>query len=76
MRHCFPLLNSFFGLGDFERGMKIQKGQGLIINLFLEGAKNRVYPPLKMIDNLLTPSPSATRPAPSGKSSSKTPSRP
>lgn len=56
MRHCFPLLNSFFGLGDFERGMKIQKAKDSIINLFLEGAKNRVYPPLKMIDNQLTPS--------------------
>lgn len=56
MRHCFPLLNSFFGLGDFERGMKIQKAKDSIINLFLEGAKNRVYPPLKMIDSLLTPS--------------------
>jgi len=56
MRHCFPLLNSFFGLGDFERGMKIQKAKDSIINLFLEGAKNRIYPPLKMIDNQLTPS--------------------
>lgn len=56
MRHCFPLLNSVFGLGDFERGMKVQKAKDSIINLFLEGAKNRVYPPLKMIDNALTPS--------------------
>jgi hypothetical protein len=56
MRHCFPLLNSIFGLGDFERGMKIQKAKDSIINLFLEGAKNRVYPPLKMIDKELTPS--------------------
>lgn len=56
MRHCFPLMNSIFGLGDYERGMKIQKAKDSIINLFLEGAKNRVYPPLKMIDKLLTPS--------------------
>lgn len=56
MRHCFPLMDSIFGLGDFERGMKVQKAKDSIINLFLEGAKNRVYPPLKMIDNLLTPS--------------------
>lgn len=56
MRHCFPLLDSIFGLGDFERGMKVQKAKDSIINLFLEGAKNRVYPPLKMIDNMLTPS--------------------
>jgi hypothetical protein len=56
MRHCFPVLNSIMGLGDFERGMKIQKAKDSIINLFLEGAKNRIYPPLKMIDNQLTPS--------------------
>jgi hypothetical protein len=56
MRHCFPVLNSIIGLGDFERGMKIQKAKDSIINLFLEGAKNRIYPPLKMIDNQLTPS--------------------
>lgn len=56
MRHCFPLLNSIFGLGDFERGMKVQKAKDSILNLFLEGSKMRVYPPLKMIDNLLTPS--------------------
>ena len=56
MRHCFPLMDSIFGLGDFERGMKVQKAKDSIINLFLEGAKNRVFPPLKMIDNLLTPS--------------------
>jgi hypothetical protein len=56
MRHCFPLLNSIFGLGDYERGMKVQKAKDSILNLFLEGAKMRVYPPLKMIDNLLTPS--------------------
>lgn len=56
MRHCFPVLDSIFGLGDFERGMKVQKAKDSIINLFLEGAKNRVYPPLKMIDNMLTPS--------------------
>lgn len=56
MRHCFPLLGSIFGLGDFERGMKVQKAKDSILNLFIEGAKNRVYPPLKMIDNMLTPS--------------------
>jgi hypothetical protein len=56
MRHCFPLMNSLFGLGDFERGMKVQKAKDSIINLFLEGAKMRVYPPLKQIDSMLTPS--------------------
>jgi hypothetical protein len=49
MRHCFPLLNSIFGLGDYERGMRIQKAKDSLTNLFLEGAKNRIFPPL-MID--------------------------
>lgn len=56
MRHCFPLMNSVFGLGDFERGMKVQKAKDSIINLFLEGAKMRVYPPLKQIDSQVSPS--------------------
>jgi hypothetical protein len=49
MRHCFPLLNSIFGLGDYERGMRIQKAKDSLTNLFIEGAKNRIFPPL-MID--------------------------
>lgn len=56
MRHCFPLMNSIFGLGDFERGMRIQKAKDSIIGLFLEGAKNRIYPPLKMDTSKVTPS--------------------
>ena len=56
IRHCFPLMNSIFGLGDFERGMKIQKAKDSIIGLFLEGAKNRIYPPLKIDQSKVTPS--------------------
>lgn len=56
MRHCFPLMNSIFGLGDFDRGMKIQKAKDSLIALFLEGVKNRVYPPLKIDTSKVTPS--------------------
>lgn len=45
MRHCFPLLNSIYGLGDYERGMKIQKAKDSLVSLFLEGAKMAVFPP-------------------------------
>ncbi len=56
MRHCFPLMNSIYGLGDFERGMKIQKAKDSIISLYLEGVKNRIYPPLKINLNGVTAS--------------------
>ncbi len=54
MRHCFPLLNSIIGLGDYERGMKIQKAKDSLTNLFLEGAKNRIFPPLKINSSMVT----------------------
>lgn len=56
MRHCFPLLNSIFGLGDYERGMRLQKAKDSLTNLFLEGAKNRIFPPLKINRSLVTES--------------------
>jgi hypothetical protein len=48
MRDCFPLLNSIYGLGDFERGMKIQKAKDSLLALRLEFVKNKVFPPLKI----------------------------
>lgn len=56
MRHCFPLMNSIFGLGDYERGMRIQKAKDSLTNLFLEGAKVRVFQPIKMDVTKVTPS--------------------
>lgn len=56
MRPCFPLMNSIYGLGDFERGMKLQKAKDAIVSLFLEGVKNRIYPPLKINLQGVTPS--------------------
>mgnify|MGYP000946342075 CR=1 FL=1 len=56
MRDCFPLLNSIYGLGDFERGMKIQKAKDSLLGLRLEFVKNKVYPALKIDVNKVTPS--------------------
>jgi hypothetical protein len=55
-RYCFPLLDSIFGLGDFERGMTLQKSKDSLINLYLEAVKMSIFPPLKMDPSLLTPS--------------------
>lgn len=48
MRDCFPLLNSIYGLGDFERGMKIAKAKDSLLALRLEMVKNKVFPALKI----------------------------
>jgi hypothetical protein len=56
MRHCFPLMNSIYGLGDFERGMKIQKAKDSFLGLRLEFAKNLVFPSMKINLQNVTPS--------------------
>lgn len=48
MRQCFPLLDSIWGLGDFERGMTLQKAKDSLINLYLDHAKLMIFPPLKV----------------------------
>ena len=55
-RYCYPLLDSIFGLGDFERGMTLQKAKDSLVNLYLEAVKLSIFPPLKMDPSLLTPS--------------------
>lgn len=54
MRHCFPLLNSIYGIGDYERGMRLQKAKDSLISLFLEGAKQAVFPPKKIDTSKVT----------------------
>jgi len=56
MRDCFPLLNSIYGLGDFERGMRIQKAKDSFLGLRLEHAKNKVYPTVVMDTSKVTAS--------------------
>lgn len=48
MRQCFPLVDSIWGLGDFERGITIQKAKDSLINLYLDGVKLAIFPPLKI----------------------------
>lgn len=47
-KHAFPLLDRFFGLGDFEKGRTLQLATNSLINLYLDGVKMSIYPPYKV----------------------------
>jgi len=46
--HSYPLLHRFFGLGEFERGMVLHKAQSSLVNLYMDGVKMSIFPPLKL----------------------------
>lgn len=48
MKHAFPVLDRFFGLGEFERGQTLQMAINSLINLYLDGVKMSIFPPLKL----------------------------
>jgi hypothetical protein len=56
MRQCFPLVDSIWGLGDFERGITLQKAKDSLINLYLDGVKLSIFPPLKIDATVVTAS--------------------
>ena len=45
-KHALPLLDSLIGLGDFERGKTLQFAMNSLINLYLDGVKYSIFPPL------------------------------
>lgn len=46
--YCFPLLDRYHGLGEYERLGSIQKAQNGLINIFMKSELMRVDPPLKV----------------------------
>lgn len=46
VKHAFPLIDRFFGLGDFERGKSLQYATNSLWNLYLDGVKMRIFPPM------------------------------
>lgn len=56
MRQCFSLVDSIWGLGDFERGITLQKAKDSLINLYLDGVKLSIFPPLKIDTTIVTAS--------------------
>lgn len=51
LKHCFPLIDSIYGLGDFERGKTLQFAMDSLINLYLDGVKMSIFPPVLMTQN-------------------------
>lgn len=47
-KHAFPLLDDFFGLGEIERGATLQKAIDSLINLYFDGVKMQLFPPLQI----------------------------
>jgi hypothetical protein len=47
-KHCFPLLDDFFGLGDIERGATLQLALNSLVNLYFDGVKMQLFPPLQI----------------------------
>ena len=56
LKYCFPLIDSIYGLGDFERGKTIQYAMDSLINLYLDGVKMSVFPPTVMNPTGVVPS--------------------
>lgn len=46
LKHCFPLVDSMIGLGDFERGKTLQYASNSLLNMYLDTIKMGLYPPL------------------------------
>jgi hypothetical protein len=53
MKHCFPLLDRIIGLGEIERLKTLQYSINSLINLYLDGAKMSIFPPLMINPSLV-----------------------
>jgi hypothetical protein len=45
VKHAFPLLDRFFGLGEMEKGKTLQYSINSLINLYLDGVRMSLFPP-------------------------------
>ena len=61
-KYNFPVLEDFFGLGDFERSEDLQKSLDSLINLYFDGVKMSLFPPLQINTDGVTPSTIKMRP--------------
>jgi hypothetical protein len=51
LKHHYPLQDSIYGLGAFERGKSLQYAMNSLINLYLDGVKMSIFPPLIIQQN-------------------------
>ena len=55
-KHCFPLIDSPISLGEFERGKTLQYAINSLINLYFDGVKYSIFPPLAINADKVVPS--------------------
>lgn len=55
-KYSMPLMNDFYGFGDFERGISMQKAINSLWNLYLDGVKMSIFPPVELNKNDIYPS--------------------
>ena len=55
-KHAFPLIDSPIGLGEFARGASLQNAMNSLWNLYMEGVKYSIFPPLHINPAEVVPS--------------------
>jgi len=55
-KYSFPLMDSIYGLGEFERGKTLQFAINSLINLYMDGVKFSLYPPIQINEDGVVPS--------------------
>lgn len=62
-KYCFPHMESIYGLGEFERGRTLQYALNSLWNLYLDGVKMSIFPPIQMVADDVVPSSILMEPA-------------
>ncbi len=62
-KYSFPLIDSIYGLGEFERGKSLQFAINSLINLYLDGVAMSIFPPLIINPDSVVPSTIIDEPA-------------
>lgn len=66
-KDAFPLLDRAIGLGEFERGEKLQKSINSLINLYMDGIKMSIFPPIQINPEATGLVPSSIKMSPAAK---------
>jgi hypothetical protein len=48
IKDAFPLIDRFYGLVKYDRGMSLQMSLNSLVNLYFDGVKMSIFPPLKI----------------------------
>lgn len=48
MKQCYPLIDRIYGLAEFERGQTLQNAINGLVNLYMDGVKMSIFPPIIM----------------------------